>query len=318
MSAPSDFVAVVIPTRGRQQVVERAIRSALGQTHRALEVIVVDDGSTPPLVLAPELTSDARLRLLRTDGVGAGAARNLGVAASDAPLVAFLDDDDVWRPEKLEREVATLREAPAGTGAVESGFNLWEGERLVMRYLPDPARDLYVTLLERPALQPSTVLLRRDLFDALGGFDGRIERTEDWQLWVRLSERAEVAILGEVHVDRAFNAELSPAVALRCYREAVRAFAPRIAGLPAADRRRIDATHEFIQGVLASEAGNRGEAGRHFFSAWRRNPRRLRPLVHLVRATAGERAWLAVRRLAHTVRGAWLRARGQDPDVYSW
>lgn len=318
MKEGDELVVVVIPTRNRGDSVARAARSVLAQTHRALELVVVDDGSAVPVALPADVAADPRVRVIRTDGVGAGAARNLGVAASEAQLVAFLDDDDAWRPEKLARELAALRAAPAGTAAVESGFDLWEHGRLVMRYLPDPARDLYRTLLERPALQPSTVLLRRDVFDELGGFASHLERTEDWHLWVRLAETHRVAALPEVHVDREHNAELDASVALRCYAETVELYAPRIAQLPRRDRRRIDSEHAFIKGVLAAQAGDRRRARRHLLESWRTDPRRLRPLAHLVRASAGERAWRIVRRAALAGRAAWLTATRRDPAVRRW
>lgn len=318
MTGAARSVVVVIPTRNRSERVHRAIRSVLAQTHGELELVVVDDGSTEPVVLPPDVAGDPRVRLLRTEGVGAAIARNIGVGASSAPLIAFLDDDDTWRPQKLERELAALASARPGTAAVESGFDLWDEGRLVMRYLPDPGRDLYRTLLERPALQPSTVLVRRDVFDALGGFDGQLERTEDWHLWVRLAESHHVEALPEVHVDREHNAELDAAVALRCYASTVALFAPRIAGLPRSDRRRIASEHAFIQGVLAAESGDRRRARHHLVDSWRADPRRLRPLAHLVRATAGERAWRVVRSAALTARGAWLSATGRDPAVRRW
>ncbi|NWM64789.1 glycosyltransferase family 2 protein, partial [Escherichia coli] len=87
-------------------------------------------------------------------------ARNAGVRASRGTLLAFLDDDDRWRPHKIERQVRALASRDERTAAVESGCELWEGPRLVDRYLPRIDRDLRTELLEHPRLQPSTVLLR--------------------------------------------------------------------------------------------------------------------------------------------------------------
>src|SRR4029077_2815495 len=131
---------------------------------------------------------DPRVRILRREEqVGAGAARNAGVSVTRGELIAFLDDDDTWRPTKIERQVEMLAEHD-DMDAVETGYDLWEDERLLVRYVPDVDRDLRATLLAKPCMQPSTVLLRRSAFEALGGFDPMLARVEDWDLWVRFSD----------------------------------------------------------------------------------------------------------------------------------
>ena len=177
------LVTVVIPTRDRPMLLSRAVQSVLGQTYRALEVVVVDDGSSPLLELPPGIQSDPRVQILsaRTSG-GAALARNMGVCAGRGELVAFLDDDDAWRPTKLARQVEVLAGSPPAIGAVECGYDLWDGNRLVERSVPATGRDLRLTLLERPCLQPSTVLVRREAFESAGGFDASLRRVEDWEL----------------------------------------------------------------------------------------------------------------------------------------
>ena len=317
MSSDDSTVAVVIPTRNRRDALDRAIRSVLAQTLAPDELVVVDDGSSPPVTLPDDVRGDPRVRLVRTAGDGPGAARNRGVAETTASLVAFLDDDDAWRPEKLERQVALLRQSPDSVAAVECGFDLWENDRLVLRYVPTEHRDLYRTLLERPVLQPSTVLVRRSALAELDGFDPTLQRVEDWYLWLRLSERYDVVVIPEVLVDRE-HSEVDPAAMLAAYRLAVELFAAEIAVLPRRERRRIEATHAFMTGVLAMDAGDRRQARRELLAALRANPRWPRPAAHLVRATAGDRAWRAARRAALAGRATLLRAAGRDPSVRRW
>ncbi len=101
------LVSVVIPTRDRQRLLEQALGSVLAQRYEPIEVVVVDDCSALPLELSPLLARDPRVLLLRSETpLGAGAARNLGASRCRGPLLAFLDDDDRWRPDKLERQVA--------------------------------------------------------------------------------------------------------------------------------------------------------------------------------------------------------------------
>src|SRR5688572_28062706 len=98
-SAGTPAVSVVIPVYNRPDAVRRAIQSVLGQTDQDFEIIVVDDGSTEAVAAAVASIPDRRVRLIRHDrNRGGSAARNTGIRASKAPLVAFLDSDDEWMP----------------------------------------------------------------------------------------------------------------------------------------------------------------------------------------------------------------------------
>jgi glycosyltransferase involved in cell wall biosynthesis len=311
-----EIVSVVIPSCNRPDVVGRAVRSALSQTHTALEVVVVDDCSSTPIELPDDLASDPRLRILRlNERSGAGEARNAGVRASRGSLIAFLDDDDEWRPTKLVRQLEVLAEHGDGVDAVECGFDLWEGERLVLRYLPEPDRDLRKALLAKPYLQPSTVLLRRSAFEALGGFDRRLTRVEDWELWVRFSESYRAAALPEVLVDRQDSAT-DPAELLRWYREIERLLEPRIEALPPAERSRTRRIHLLVESELLAALGERRAAGAKAVHALREEPRDWRrPVLTVVRSVIGEGAWSAGKRGFHAVAHPVVRALGRDPLV---
>ena len=196
-------VTVVIPTRDRWQLLAAsALRSALSQEGVVVDVVVVDDGSrdTPPRDL-PGL-HDARVLVVRLPEVrGVAVARNAGIAKARGDWVAFLDDDDLWSPSKLLRQLRAAQEADAGfayAGAV------WVDERLelVRGYAP-PAPDT----LEREILGwnviwggASNVVARRDLLDALGGFDETLFQLADWDLWIRLALAANAAVVDDVLV----------------------------------------------------------------------------------------------------------------------
>jgi len=286
----SPLVSVVIPTRDRHDLVVAAIRSAREQTYDNVEIVVVDDGSRPALDLPADLTGDPRVRVLRLDSpVGPASARNSGVAASRGALLAFLDDDDTWRPEKIARQVATLVAANEGVAAVECGFDLWRNGRLVARYVPPASRDLAATLVEKPCLQPSTVLLRRSAFEHLGGFNPALRRVEDWDLWVRFADEYDATTLGDVLVDRIDSQSKDQLV---WYREMVRRLEPRIAVLPAAERRRIRAVHHLVEAHLLAREGERRLARASAVRALRERPRGWpRPILYVGRTLVGERAW---------------------------
>lgn len=288
------LVSVIIPTSDRPTLAARAVRSAVRQTYVQLEIVVVDNGSSSPLDLPADLARDRRIRLLRLNGpVGAGEARNAGVRASRGDLLAFLDDDDVWRPKKIERQVQTLARCGERTAAVESGCEIWDGPRLVERYVPRTNRDLPTALLEGPLLQPSTVLLRKSAFEELGGFDPVLLRIEDWDFWVRFADSYDAAPLREVHVDRQAS-EAAADVLLVWYREMLRRLEPRIAALPPPKRSRARAVHLLLESSLLSRLGETKAARRKAVLALReRRAGWLRPALYVIRSVIGERAWSA-------------------------
>ena len=127
-------VSVVIPTYNRARVVGEAIDSALAQTHERLEVIVVDDGSTDDTAERVGRRRDPRLRYVRREHAGVSSARNAGIAAATGDLVSFLDSDDLWKPEKIETEVAALARHPEA-GGVFSDLEKREGATVVPSFM---------------------------------------------------------------------------------------------------------------------------------------------------------------------------------------
>jgi glycosyltransferase involved in cell wall biosynthesis len=301
-------VSVVIPTRDRQAMVAGAVRSALDQTGAEVEVCVVDDGSEPPVVLPDDLAADGRVKLIRLDSpCGSGAARNVGLAATSGELVAFLDDDDVWLPGKLARQLAALEN---GSVAVACGFEVWDGAALVASLLPpDPfdARDL----LAHPMLWPSTIVVRRAALEAAGCFEATLPRVQDWNLWLRLADLGRFDVVSEVLVDRRW----SPLPA-ETAREARAMIAPRIeerlARLPAREARRLRSRRRCDDGVVLTRLGHRRAAVRELLRAWAEAPRSLLPARGLMRVVAGERAWVIAARLTQPVRRR-LRRRPPRP-----
>jgi glycosyltransferase involved in cell wall biosynthesis len=297
-------VSVVIPTRDRPSLVAGAVRSALDQEGVRVEVCVVDDGSSPPLVLPPDIAADGRVVLLRLDGpCGSSAARNAGIAATRSALVAFLDDDDVWLPGKLLRQVEALCGAGAGTVMVASGFDLWDGEHLVASALP-PADVNRGGLLAHPCVCPSTALARREAIVAAGGFDESLSRVEDWDLWLRMSDLGDIAVVPEALADRRWHM-LAPELARDARRQIAKRIEPRLARLPAADAARLRTRFRADDGVVLATLGRRREAARLLLAAWWEDPRSRAAPIRLARTLAGERAWTA----AEPARARLRRAR---------
>lgn len=201
MSAPF-AVSVVIPVRNGMPDVLDAVGSALAQTRPPLEVIVLDDGSSDGTADAIEARFDAsagdpEVTVVRGTWGSAGAARNAGWQRARASWVAFLDADDLWFDEKLAAaETLIARHPSAGWFFSDGAFRTLEGE-LRTSWFADWARvpDVYFgqpteALLEVNFILTSSVLVRRELLVATGGFDEGMSHAEDVDYWIRLSRRA--------------------------------------------------------------------------------------------------------------------------------
>ncbi|MBA3522361.1 MAG: glycosyltransferase [Gemmatimonadales bacterium] len=169
--------------------VAEAIHSVLSQTYEALELIVVDDGSTDDTGEQVVGICDPRLRLLRQGNAGPSAARNSGIARGTGELIGFIDGDDVWLPEKLARHVEYLRAHP------EADLTFaWS------RIVDEDGRDTGRTSARVSGVVPferlfalnvvgngSAVVLRRDVLDRAGTFDEQLRAEEDHDVWLRVS-----------------------------------------------------------------------------------------------------------------------------------
>ncbi len=194
---PTDLVSVVIPTFNRASMVREAIRSVLDQKDAAFELIVVDDGSQDetPEVLA---SFGSSIRVLRQPNRGVSAARNLGVAAARGRWIAFLDSDDLWKPEKLRRQMEYLRNHPDCRICQTEEIWIQNGRRRnPRRYHRKPSGYCFDKLLERCLISPSAVMIRKDLLESLGGFDESLPACEDYDLWLRIGCRHPVGLVPE-------------------------------------------------------------------------------------------------------------------------
>lgn len=185
---PAD-VTVVIPTHNRPTDVRHAVRSVLAQTYDAWRAIVVDDGSSAPVTHELLGTDDPRVEILRHDpGRGVSEARNAAIARATTPWIAFLDDDDLWAPTKLELQLGEAEQTGAAFLSCSATYVRPDGSWVYDRPA-EATPDLSATLLEYNAVgEPSTVLVSRDMLARAGGFDPAFSMLADWDLWMRLSQ----------------------------------------------------------------------------------------------------------------------------------
>lgn len=212
-------VSVIMPVRNGDRWLAEACRSVLDQTLADLELIVVDDGSEDGTseILKALSHSDRRVRVQRQRSRGLVAALNLGIAMAEAPLIARLDADDIARPERLSRQVGFLAANPGtvllGTWADRIDA---DGHRIGRLRPETDSIRLAAMLLTRNPFVHSTVLIRAQALSDAGGYRSACEAAEDYDLWLRLSERGDVAILPDALVYyRRHEASVSQQAAVR-------------------------------------------------------------------------------------------------------
>ena len=202
----SPLVSVIIPNYNYASYVGEAIDSVLAQDYPSVEIIVVDDGSSDDS-RAVIKSCGGKINGIFQRNQGVSAARNNGVAAANGEFVAFLDADDAWMPTKLSRQME--RFANADVGLVHVGVSHIDGAgKAISEDLEGQegrvANDL---LLLKPVILGggSGVVIRRSIFDEVGGFDTRLSTSADWELYYRIANRCEVAFVPEALVRYRFH-----------------------------------------------------------------------------------------------------------------
>jgi len=196
----SPRVSVIIPTFNRSWCLSEAIDSVLAQTFPDMELIVVDDGSTDQ---TPSLLSRYadRLRVLRQTNRGVSAARNRGIQAAGGALIAFLDSDDLWQPDKLTRQVAFFNRHPDALICQTEEIWIRRGVRVNPKHRHrKPSGWIFEPSLALCLVSPSAVMLHRDLLEEMGGFDESLPACEDYDLWLRVSLRYPIHLIDETLV----------------------------------------------------------------------------------------------------------------------
>lgn len=296
------LVTAVVPTHSRPEGLVRAVESVLAQQYRPLELVVVDDN---PEVRAADLLADldtdslARVEFLREGGhSGAGAARNTGVAAARGEYVAFLDDDDAWLPEKVDRQVAELERDPSAglcyTGTVEL---LSDGRRThVPREVP--ADELTAELACRNVVGSMSVVCVRTDLAREHPFDAAMPAWEDLDWFLRLSRVTRFARLPDPLVEYDFTSENRLSESFdrtdESYRRFVEKHAPTLSGAAA---RRLRGWAAFRAGNDAFVTGHYGAARRYFLKAVLAYPFESRFYPYLAAAAGGTTTHRLVRRV---------------------
>ena len=188
-------VSVIIPTFNRGHMLGDAVRSVLGQSYTDFELIVVDDGSTDNTAGLLGCWA-GRLKVIETRRRGVSTSRNLGAGSARGRWLAFLDSDDLWLPEKLESQIEAHHRQPKFQISHTDEFWVRRGVRVnpKKKHARRGGR-IFEYSLPMCRISPSSVLIDRELFSRIGGFDTHYRVCEDYELWLRITARHSVLYL---------------------------------------------------------------------------------------------------------------------------
>lgn len=201
------LVSCIIPSYKRCETVVRAVNSVLNQTYQDVEVLVVDDnipGDSYSLDLNKELSKikDSRVRLItQTEHINGAKARNVGIEKSLGEYIAFLDDDDEWHPEKIEKQVAYLESNP-NVGGCTALYKMWN-QNEVVRTCPIYSDDdlQFHVLLRSVSMYTSTFIGRKETILKFGAFNIRLLRNQDVQFFADFLSLSPIHLIPEFLVD---------------------------------------------------------------------------------------------------------------------
>lgn len=196
------LVSVIIPAYNAEETLLETIQSVLSQTFTDLEILIIDDGSSDNTVAIARAVQDPRVRVYTFKNGGAAMARNRGIAHSTGEFLSFIDSDDLWTPNKLEKQLDALQHMPDAGGVYSWTLIMNEsGEKFYPGNCESYSGDVYAHLLLSNFIgSGSNMLVRRTASDTIGGFDTTLHSHEDWDYYLRLSQNWLFAVVSEPQI----------------------------------------------------------------------------------------------------------------------
>ena len=189
-------VSIIIPVYNRPQMLKRAVSSVLEQTFTDFELIVIDDGSMPPVHSSLEHLLDSRMKILAQPHAGVARARNMGISQARGQWVALLDSDDCWSPKKLELQLDYMQRHHEYSLAQCEEVWYRHGKRVNMKKQHVQASgEQFVRSLEMCVISSSSVILRRELYEEFGVYDEDMKVCEDYDFWLRVTSKYQVGLV---------------------------------------------------------------------------------------------------------------------------
>jgi GT2 family glycosyltransferase len=185
------LISVIIPAYNAERTLLETVDSVQNQTLSDIEIIIINDGSTDRTWNTIENLSDSRIKAFSYENGGVAVARNRGIAQATGEFVAFIDADDLWTPDKLDLQLAALKQHPEAGIAYSWNYFYYDrtGER-IPGHVADFEGDVYAPLLQENFIaNGSNPLIRRHAIDKIGGFDPTFPHCADWDFYLRLAAK---------------------------------------------------------------------------------------------------------------------------------
>lgn len=260
-------VSVIIPSFNRPEKTVTAVNSVLNQSYSDFELIVIDDGSDEKLkenILFVNNTNNINCKLFRNEvNAGVSYSRNRGVEHSNGEWIAFLDSDDEWLPKKLEKQMKWIEKHPHYRICQTKEIWVRDGVRVNppkgYEKVPD---DIFDISLKRCMITPSSVIIKKDLFDEHQGFNESLPACEDYDLWLKITAKEKIGLVNEQLLIRygGHDDQLSSTVkVLDKYRVRAMLDLLCIGGLTEVQRRHVYSVLAKKAGILSNGFRKRGK-----------------------------------------------------------
>ena len=190
-------ISVVIPTYNRIELLKRSIDSVINQTIKPSEIIIVDDGSNDGTEAMVKKKYDS-LKLIKQKNKGASAARNTGIKASSGEWICFLDSDDEWKNNKLEKQITFVANNSDYKFFHSNEIWIKNGKRINQKKKHKKyGGDIFKKCLDMCRISPSSVLINKNIFEEIGFFNENLVVCEDYELWLRICDQYKVFFIDE-------------------------------------------------------------------------------------------------------------------------
>ena len=190
-------ISVVIPSYNRKEFLKRSIDSVINQTKKAYEIIVVDDGSTDGTETMIKSDYDF-VKFIKQKNKGVSAARNIGIEVSIGEWICFLDSDDEWKKDKLEKQINAMKSNPGYKFFHSNEIWIKNGLRINQKKKHKKyGGDIFDKCLDMCRISPSSVMVDKTVFDEVGNFNEDLVVCEDYELWLRICDKYRVFFIDE-------------------------------------------------------------------------------------------------------------------------
>lgn len=203
-----NLVSVILPIYNGEQFVARAIKSVLNQTYKELEIIVVDDGSSDNSLDVVRSYADARLKVFTKENGGPASARNFGIKRSSGEFIALIDQDDLWYPKKLEKQIRLISQNSKLDMVYCNALSIYEDGSGPTRkwselHIPQTGK-VFIELYRYNFILCSSAIFRKSLINKIGFIDEnrKFFGVDDYEYWLRIALNSEIGYVPEILVER--------------------------------------------------------------------------------------------------------------------